>query len=201
MSEKTLRAVLFYVLLTVFCVTAGIELASVAGKLKIDPTYQNKLFYILIVEAVASIFAFWKQLSGEKFKDPPDVDGAWEYECIKDDETYKHGGECKIFVRRASFGWEFSIQGKRTWMANKVDGVWNKEMLAAASSWENTWGTFTGDDSLRYAYSINTKGTLVQGYGWASIAKDAKGKPNVMEGNFFQLPPHDPFYGFQKYWR
>jgi hypothetical protein len=203
MSDKTLRAVLFYTLLVVFCVTAILELASLAGWqiIHIDPDYKLKLFTLLIAEVIASIFAFWKQLSGNQFGDPPQVEGAWEYECIKDDETYKHGGSCKIALKRASLGWEFTIQGKRTWMANKINGEWQRENLAAASSWENTWGTFTGNDALRYAYSINTKGNLVQGYGWATIAKDSEGRPNLMEGNFFQLPPHDPFYGFQRYWR
>jgi hypothetical protein len=201
MNEKTLRAILFYVLIAVFCVSAGIDLASVAGKLSIDPEYKNKLFYVLIVEAIASIFAFWKQISGEHFSDPPEIDGVWKYECIREDDTYKHGGVCEISLKRASFGWEFSIRGKRTWFAHKVNGAWETESLAAVSGWENTWGTFTGDDSLRYAYSINTKGTLVQGYGWATIGKDEGNKPNLMEGNFFQLPPHDPFYGYQRYWR
>jgi hypothetical protein len=204
-SNKTFRAVLFYVLLSIFCATAVVEIAALWGIRKLPDDVQPKLFTLLITEVIASVFAFWKQINAKPFSDPPPINGRWEYECIREDNTYKHGGFCSIEIRQERFGWEFRIGGKRTWVAKRKDGTkesdWERETLAAPSHWENTWGTFTGTDNMRYAYSVNSGGRVIQGYGWASIKFDDKGEPNVMEGNFFQLPPHDPFFGGQRYWR
>ena len=200
MGDKTFRAVLFCVLLFIFCATAAIVLLSLGEWIKIDPEYKRWLFTILIVEVLASMFAFWRQLTGAPFQDPPDVAGEWEYECIREDETYKHGGTATITLTKAPFGWEFLIGGMRTWSANKINGEWHRVRVEAPASWKNAWGTFTGPDALRYAYSVQVGKVLVQGYGWALIKQDRNGKM-VLEGNFFQLPPHDPFYGFQRYTR
>jgi hypothetical protein len=201
MNERTFRTVLFCVLLSVFSATAILVLLSLGNWVQVDPEYKRWMFAILIVEVVASVLAFWKQLTGVAFLDPPDLNGEWEYVCIKDDASYKHGGKCTITVKRAPFGWEFLIRGQRMWMAHKLDGEWRRQELEAPASWENTWGTFTGEDALRYAYSVKAGDSLVQGYGWASIRKDQQGKATLLEGNFYQLPPHDPFYGFQQYTR
>jgi len=201
MSDRAFKTILFLALLAVFCATTALLLLSLVNKVHIDEEYKHWMFSILIVESVGCVVAFWKQLAASTFEEPPDVAGDWEYECIRDDGTYKHGGSCTIVVRKAPLGWEFLISGKRTWLARKLNGQWKTERLEAPASWENTWGTFTGHDSLRYAYSIKAGADLVQGYGWASITKNTDGQPALMEGNFFQLPPHDPFYGFQRYTR
>jgi len=202
MRDKEFRVILFWLFVAIFAATAILAVLSVPGWIPgVDHATRDKLFEGLIVEVVASVFAFWKQLTGKAFSDPPEVGGAWEYECIRDDETYKHGGTCQIEVKRGTFGWEFYLAGKRTWIAKRAEGEWDRKDLQAQLAWENTWGAFTGNDALRYAYSIKTQSHLVQGYGWASIKNDRGGVPVLMEGNFFQLPPHDPFYGFQRFRR
>lgn len=202
MSNKTFRAVLFYVLIAIFLASVTVTILGLIGgdRVHVDQLFLKTMMGALILEPVAAVIAFWKQLTGEHLEDPPDVSGKWEYLCIREDDTYKHGGDCEIKIKKAAFGWEFSIQGKRRWMASKHDGVWKEEKLIAIASWNDTWGTFTGSDSLRYAYSVNIRGKVVNGYGWATIANQGT-RPIVMEGNFYQLPPHDPFYGYQIYWR
>jgi hypothetical protein len=168
----------------------------------LDPKTKEWMYGTLIVEAAASILAFWKQLIANPFSDPPEVGGDdWEYECIKDGETYKHGGFCSIKVRKGILGWEFHIDGQRCWKAEMVNGEWVRKKFEAEYAWENSWGTFTGENALRYGYSVKVGEHLVQGYGSAVVKKNKDGKVVLMEGNFFQLPPHDPFYGFQRYRR
>jgi hypothetical protein len=201
MTNRDFKAVLFWVLIAIFVASAALTLMGLIGYGNISPTFLKAMFGALIAETATTIFAFWKKISGDSFEEPPDVGGTWEYECIREDESYKHGGKCEIFVKKAQFGWEFSIRGERDWMAFKIDGEWKVEELNAAAAWKNTWGTFTGDDSLQYGYSVNIRGKIIEGYGSATIARDAGRRPKSMRGNFYQLPPHDPFYGFQKYWR
>ena len=200
MKDSTFKTILFYAFLLIFLATAVLILLSLAGYLPgLDAAYKKALFTMLIVEVIAGIFGFWKSLTA--FSDPPDVSGEWDYECTREGGERRHGGTCRIDVKKGPLGWEFTISGKRTWLARKVDGQWKPEELGVQFFWENTWGTFTGSDALRYAYSINVGGSLVQGYGWASIKRNGDKKPMVLEGNFYQLPPHDPFYGEQRYTR
>lgn len=203
MTKSSQQTTLFLVLLTIFLATAVIALMSIIGYFpNMDTTTKQWMYKGLIAEAAASIFAFWKQLSGNPFSDPPNVDGDdWEYECIRDGETYKHGGTCSIKVKAAKLGWEFHIDGQRHWKAEMIDGQWVTKKFEAVYAWENAWGSFTGEDALRYGYSVKVGEHLIQGYGSAIIKKGKDGKIVLMEGNFFQLPPHDPFYGFQRYKR
>jgi len=201
LSQNKFLPVLFYTFLALFCLTAAIELCALVGWVHLDPTYEAKLFTAVIVEVAGSIFAFWKQLSGGKFSEPPAVDGGWEYECVREDGTYKHGGVCKLFVTREALGWEFSIQGRRTWIANNVNNQWQRKDLPAPYSWDSSWGTFTGNDSLRFEYSLNAEEKSIHGYGWMSITSHDASKPAELVGNSYQLPPFEPFYGSLRFWR
>ena len=126
MNKNAQQTTLFFVLLVVFLATAIIALLSLIGFFpNMDPKTKDWMYGSLIVEVAASIFAFWKQLTGNPFSEPPDVAGDdWEYECIKSGETYKHGGTCSIKVRPGPLGWEFQIDGQRHWKADMVDGQW-----------------------------------------------------------------------------
>jgi hypothetical protein len=93
------------------------------------------------------------------------------------------------------------MHGKRTWMAKKQGSDWQKTILEAPYSWESSWGTFLGDDELRYGYSIQVLEMVIQGYGFLNIKSFQDKKPAIIEGNFYQLPPGNPFYGSEKYTR
>lgn len=201
MSNKTFRAILFYVLLAICLSSTVVTILDLIGYGHVDKTFLRTMMGVLIVELVAAALAFRKQLTGEHFDEPPQIEGEWIYECLREDENYKHGVTCKIFITRAAFGWESVIKGERHWMAKRTDGTWVVEKLNAVAAWENTWGTFTGNDSLRYGYRVNVRGRWIDGYGSAVVDRDESDRPKTMRGNFYQLPPNDPFYGFQRYWR
>lgn len=200
MKQDAFRTVLFWAFLLIFLATAALVLLSLVGRVQIDESYKKWMFSILIVEVVGCIIAFWKQLN-VSFSDPPDIAGEWEYECIREDASYKHGGNCAITLQKSSFGWEFSIHGQRTWMAQKKDENWEKKVLEAPYSWESSWGTFLSDNELRYGYSIQVGEVVIQGYGFLTIPNIKDKKPSSIEGNFYQLPPGNRFYGFEKYQR
>ncbi len=201
MNDRTFRTVLFYALLAVFLSTAAITFRSFLWPTPGLKDYQGKFVAILIVESVASIFAFWRQLN-VKFSDPPKIDGSdWTYECIRQGDTYKHGGRCTIVVKKGILGWEFEINGQRLWDATYAEAGWVRRDFQTPYPWENTWGTFTNCDALRYGYSVLKEDKTIHGYGSAKVMKKVEGKVVLMEGHFYQLPPHDPFFGFQRYVR
>lgn len=200
MKQGVYRAIIFGSLLLIFLATAALVILSLAGFVDIESSYKNLLVSVLIVEVIGAIFTFWKQLN-TSFPDPPDISGEWEYECVRNDANYKHGGFCSITKDRTKFGWEFTIHGKRTWMATKKDGDWQKTTLEAPYSWDSIWGAFCSNDELRYFYSVSSSGTVNQGYGDLNITQYQNKKPSVLEGNFGLLPPSESFYGSERYVR
>lgn len=201
-TQSKFQSVLFYTFLVLFCITTIVELCAMIGIVHMEPDYEHKLFYAIVIEIAGAIVSLWKQIFDRPFIEPPMLDGDWEYECIREDGTYKHGGVCRIFVERGSFGWEFTIQGTRLWKADGNGEQWDsREILPAPLGWQSSWGTFTGNDSLRFEYTIQRAGAVIHGYGTVAVSKRQEEQATELLGNFYQLPPHDPFYGSQRFWR
>jgi hypothetical protein len=200
MKQDTYRAILFGAFLLIFLATAAVVILSLVGLVNIEDSYEKALFGALILEVVGCIITLWKQLNSSS-SNPPDISGEWEYECTRDDITCKHGGYCSITVNNSTFGWEFSMHAKRTRMEKKKDGDWQKTILEAPYAWDSSWGAFLGDDELRYGYSIQVPEMVIQGYGFLNITSFQDKKPSIIEGNFYQLPPGNPFYGSERYTR
>jgi len=195
------KVILFVAFLLIFLATAVVVILSLIGVVSVDENYEKALFGALILEVIGCIITFWRQLNTSSFSNPPDISGEWEYECIRDDLSYKNGGYCSITKNKSIYGWEFAMRGKRTWMANNKNGEWQKTILEAPYSWDSSWGTFFRDDKLKYGYSIQILGMVVQGYGFLNITSFQGKNPVIIEGNFYQLPPGNPFYGSEKYIR
>jgi hypothetical protein len=202
MKSETFMTVLFWVLLIIFVATAILILLALISVVQMEDYYKKTLFGALIVELVGCVFTFWKKLTAS-FSTPPDISGEWEYECMKEDELYAHGGVCNITIKKSEFGWAFTIQGKRTWIANrqKKSDNWNSEWLDSPPSWESNWGAFLDTNELRYGYTIQIPGKVILGYSFLNIPEIQNKKATKMEGNFYQLPPNDTFYGSEKYTR
>jgi Protein kinase domain len=119
----------------------------------------------------------------------PDFSGEWEYECAALDKEYSHGGTCLMEARRSQYGVEFKIIGQRKW--RKI-GKGDREEIEFV--WHNSWGLITGNNSLRFEYSVERPEGPIFGYGWAHIEFE-NGKPKRVKGNFYQVPPIDPLFG------
>jgi hypothetical protein len=56
----------------------------------------------------------------------------------------------------------------------------------------------TSSNKLRFDYTVQRPEGAVIGYGWAEIvSKD--GRPELVKGNFYQVPPVDPLFGWMEF--
>jgi hypothetical protein len=126
----------------------------------------------------------------------PNIAGTWEYSCRAMDTKYSHGGTATIEMRDSTYGPQWQLTGERRW--RERDGGHEEGINF---HWETNWAAFTEQDRLKYTYDIQTDRGAVLGYADGSITEWKDGKPSVIRGRFYQLPPLDPMYGTYEFIR
>jgi hypothetical protein len=72
--------------------------------------------------------------------------------------------------------------------------------LSPAAFWQTDWGAITASRSLKFTYSITTKDGNIKGYASGDI-QSSDGRPQVLIGEFWQLPPFKPLHGTMEFRR
>jgi hypothetical protein len=65
-------------------------------------------------------------------------------------------------------------------------------------NWHSDWGMITGNNKLKFEYSVQRPEGSIVGYGWADIRTE-NGKSTLIEGNFYQMPPVEPLFGWMRF--
>jgi hypothetical protein len=126
------------------------------------------------------------------------ITGEWKYRCaahdIPDGKVSEWGGTCEIVEEET---WDgrvgFKLNGRRQWETMFRRGKREKKVLPNPYSWSSEWMGMTGERSLKYTYSIQTKGGNVQGYAFGDI--NVKRDGMTIKGKFYQLPPFQATHG------
>ncbi len=185
------KTVLFFSVIGIFVLTAIVTLLGVAGVLPIQSEYLKGLYGALLLELVAAVIGFFKTIKLNEPEPPPipDLTGDWTYLCTAHDKDYQHGGGCTFETSRTSYGLELRVLGQRLWY-QEAQG----ERKKITWNWHSSWGMITGENKIKFEYSVEQKEGSIKGYVWADIVVD-HGKPVELKGNFYQLPPYNPLFG------
>lgn len=125
-----------------------------------------------------------------------DISGDWKYRCTVIGGPFcEWGGTASIRQEVTAYGIQWKLFGQRLWEneecepANKVT-----RPLPTAYPWETNWGIITPEPSVRFGYRITTAEGTIEGHAYGDI-KYSRGKPQVIVGKFYQLPPYKPVHG------
>jgi hypothetical protein len=186
------REILFYSFIAIFVATAVITLLGIAGRIKIQPRFLNRLFVALVLELVAAVIGLFvaTDFFGEPDAPIPDFSGKWDYVCTATTKEYEHGGIVNtIQATRTQYGIAIEIEAERQWVDEPPEG-----RKTVAFNWHSTSGMMTSKTKLKFEYLVERGDATIVGYCWADIEyKD--GKPNVIKGNFYQHAPTDALAG------
>ena len=147
-------------------------------------------------------------LKRPKYPEASSISGQWDYVCevtnapseviAKYGKGYKHGGICTITAKDGEDSSEWSLGGTRLWRSwEDKDGKPGKETVNYP--WRTEWGAITSKDAISYTYAIESDHGIVKGFAWGNI-KTVDGT-QIIEGNFYQLPPVDPMSGTYRFKR
>ena len=137
-----------------------------------------------------------RRLGIKAVKNTYDISGKWEYICTGIDQKLEHGGECTIELITSVFGVHWKLSGERRWLKqfnqNKEIGV---RILDPPFPWSTDFGAFASKASILYTYTITKKNNTIRGFGEGTIETGPRGRPSIIKGRFYQLPPDEPVYG------
>jgi hypothetical protein len=123
----------------------------------------------------------------------PDFSGNWTYRCNAIDVDYKHGGVCTLEAKAGEYGIGFNISGTRQWRQYSNAPVQN-----ITFNWHSKWGILTDSNRFQFEYEVEKNNGIIHGFAWGDI-KYENGKPFSLSGNFYQVPPTDPLFGFMTF--
>ncbi len=119
----------------------------------------------------------------------PDFSGNWTYKCNAIDVDYRHGGVCTMDAKLTPYGIDFGISGTRTWRQYS-----NAPIQNITFNWHSSWGILTDTNRFRFEYEVEKDNAIIHGFAWGDI-QYTNGKPCLLSGNFYQVPPTDPLFG------
>ena len=99
-----MQRTLFYVVVSIFCLTALVTLLALIGVLQVEKQYLNKLFYTLIVGLISAVIVKFKEIDvtrkGNKNFPTNRIGKAYgfEYEHLILDDYLELDGSCKSIV-------------------------------------------------------------------------------------------------------
>ncbi|MBW8683553.1 hypothetical protein [Chitinophaga rhizophila] len=122
--------------------------------------------------------------------------GSYKYRCKSIPKN--HGGLCRIEIISTDNGLQWKLTGERRWEEIKDSSgkVILLDKLDIPFQWETTWGDFISDNKIAYRYEITKTDRHIKGYAEGSVVN-----ANYITGNYWQLPPDDPLYGFFEFKR
>ena len=185
-----------WIIVAAFAVTFVVAILGITGKLRIERAFLNWLFYSMIAEIVSAGFFIFYEFHNPV---PPlpllDETVLLEYICAAHTSSgqteYEHGGTATIKLYRTPHGIRFQIKGRRDW---KHQGSQRWE-FDPPFCWNSDWGCVSDENEIRFTYSVTTGDGTINGYAHGQLKVDSKGRPQFIEGSFWQLSPTMPLKG------
>lgn len=181
-----------WVVIGAFVITFFVTILALCNKIAIPRPYLRALFVKMLLEVIAA--GFFLFYTGFKKAPTVDISGEWKYRCSAHGTNYQHGGICTIRMKDSVFGEEWTLSGQRLWTRAWTDSKTNDTIIKPSFHWSTSWGQITGDDNLKFTYTIETSEGTIQGF-CTGVIRSENGRPNFIRGNFYQLPPYRPLFG------
>jgi hypothetical protein len=124
------------------------------------------------------------------------IKGSYKYRCKSQQKN--HGGICSIDIIPTENGLQWKLIGKRMWeeLRDSLGKLGDVRTLAIPYKWETTWGDFISKDNVAYTYEITKVDKHIKGYAEGTVENS-----DYITGNYWQLPPEDPLFGYFEFRR